>query len=119
NVKKPIDVLVLELIGVLILVYVVCFVAFRVNLNKGLKYFEAGQYEEAINAFSSIAGMTSADPAIYYRLAASHARLGQHDLAIPYYLQLLTIKKPSTPFVFFSRVPSPSYTDVYDGLISS
>ena len=117
--KRPVDTLIFELIGVVALVYAAFFIFFELDLKKAIRYFETGQYEQAIDKFTAIAGITATDPAIYYRLALSHARLGKHDLAIPYYLQLLTIKKPTSPFIFSSKLPAPSLVEIYDGLIFS
>src|SRR5262245_34484702 len=83
--KFRVDTLLLELIIVVGIVYGLYYVSFQINLKKALKFYDAGEYEQAIDKLSHIAPMTATDPAIYYRLAVSHAKLGQHDLAIPYY----------------------------------
>ena len=117
--KKPFDTLIIELIVVVGLVYVFCLIFFKINLKAAIRYYEAGQYELAVDKFTKLAGVAPVDPAIFYRLAVSYSRLGQHNLAIPYYLSALFVKKPSTPLVFYSHLPAPSYVEVYDGLVVS
>lgn len=70
----------------------------------GLCRFNAGQYEQAIEAFShpSLRGRTETEAMILYHLGAAHEALGRTEKAEPY-LNDLFKKYPDTPYARRAR----------------